>query len=140
MDGLVSGNSTRSASASPSRRILLQCPYELGHGVPNLRAELMKRIFINRHTRHVIRHALGWLFLVLGIAGCFLPILQGILFLGVGIWLLADYIPWFAKLRDYLKRRFPRAHHTVESFKEKAKKQWTRRRKKEPPSDSDTQS
>lgn len=81
----------------------------------------MKKFFKNEHTRHLFRHALGWVCFFLGIIGCFLPFLQGILLIAVGIGLLADYIPWFARLRNYLHKRFPRAHEIVESMKRKAK-------------------
>ena len=46
-------------------------------------------VSINPHTRHLIRHTLGWGLLVMGIAGVLLPFLHGLTFLLVGIWLLA---------------------------------------------------
>ncbi len=50
----------------------------------------------------------GWVFLVLGILGLFLPILQGILFLLVGLILLARAQPRFRLLKMRLKRRYPK--------------------------------
>ncbi|MCZ6609800.1 MAG: DUF454 family protein [Alphaproteobacteria bacterium] len=50
----------------------------------------------------------GWVFLVLGILGLFLPILQGILFLLVGLILLAKAQPRFRLLKMRLKRRYPK--------------------------------
>ena len=49
----------------------------------------------------------GWLFIVLGIAGLFLPILQGILFLLVGLALLSLGSPRIRLLRMRLGRRYP---------------------------------
>ncbi len=50
----------------------------------------------------------GWVFLVLGILGLFLPILQGILFLLVGLILLAKAQPRFRLLKMRLKKRYPK--------------------------------
>jgi uncharacterized membrane protein YbaN (DUF454 family) len=50
----------------------------------------------------------GWVFLVLGVLGLFLPVLQGILFLLVGLILLARAQPRFRLLKQRLRRRYPR--------------------------------
>ena len=42
-----------------------------------------------RRNNHVVLVVLGWLFLGLGVAGLFLPVLQGVLFLLVGVYLLS---------------------------------------------------
>ena len=49
----------------------------------------------------------GWLFLLLGIAGLFLPILQGILFILVGLTILATEYHWARQLISKLLKRFP---------------------------------
>ena len=75
----------------------------------------------------------GVLFLVLGVLGCFLPVLQGFLFLGIGVALLADHIPLFARIRNAVYRRFPRFELTVVKLRIRVKKQihtlWGLRRK-----------
>ncbi len=55
----------------------------------------------------LLRHILGWLCLVVGIAGLFLPILQGWLFLALGALLLAPDIPLFKRLLDWIEQKFP---------------------------------
>ena len=64
---------------------------------------------------------LGWIFILLGIAGLFLPVLQGILFLLIGLILLSTEYVWAHKLLTRLKTRFPKiavhadaAHHKVD--------------------------
>lgn len=64
---------------------------------------------------------LGWTFIVLGIAGLFLPILQGILFLLIGLIILSTEYLWAHKLLQKIKARFPKiamqadaAHHRAE--------------------------
>ncbi len=61
----------------------------------------------------MLRLVFGWLFIALGIIGLFLPVLQGILFIMVGIALLADHIPFFAKIRNALFSRFPKLQRLV---------------------------
>jgi uncharacterized membrane protein YbaN (DUF454 family) len=53
-----------------------------------------------------VKITLGILLLPLGVVGLFLPFLQGVLFLILGLSLLASEIPYFARLRDRLKSRF----------------------------------
>ena len=51
----------------------------------------------------------GWTFIVLGILGLFLPILQGILFLIIGLIILSSEYVWAHKLLNKAKTRFPAA-------------------------------
>ena len=55
----------------------------------------------------MVRVVLGWTLIGLGILGLFLPILQGILFLAIGVALLAPSVPAMQRLRDWFYRRFP---------------------------------
>jgi uncharacterized protein len=52
--------------------------------------------------------AIGWIFVVLGIAGLFLPLLQGILFLLIGLVILSKEYRWAGKLLNRIRSRFPR--------------------------------
>ena len=62
----------------------------------------------------------GWVFLVLGILGLFLPILQGILFLLVGLILLAKAQPRFRLLKMRLKKRYPKYAAAFEAAEARA--------------------
>jgi uncharacterized membrane protein YbaN (DUF454 family) len=57
----------------------------------------------------------GWVFLILGVFGLFLPFLQGILFLLIGLILLAKTQPRFRLLRMRLKKRYPKYAATFEA-------------------------
>jgi uncharacterized membrane protein YbaN (DUF454 family) len=63
----------------------------------------------------------GWFFILLGILGLFLPILQGILFILVGLFLLSSVSPWAERLLNRLRKRYPRISKTFDEAKEKAK-------------------
>ncbi|MGH6943962.1 MAG: PGPGW domain-containing protein [Geminicoccaceae bacterium] len=56
----------------------------------------------------ILLQALGYLFLVLGVLGMFLPILQGFLFLFVGLIILARHAPWAERLLGYVRQRHPK--------------------------------
>jgi uncharacterized protein len=67
----------------------------------------------------------GWLFLLLGIAGLFLPILQGILFILIGLAILSTEYIWAHHLLHRLHERFPKLARPLEMARAKARK-WTR--------------
>lgn len=54
-----------------------------------------------------LKLAIGWAFVVLGIAGLVLPFLQGILFLAIGFGLLAQESEWAGARLEKLRRRYP---------------------------------
>lgn len=74
--------------------------------------------------RRTGRFILGWFFIVLGVAGLFLPVLQGVLFLGLGLALLARDSPWARKILECLKKRYPRQYGKIEKFRERAGQWW----------------
>ena len=64
----------------------------------------------------------GWIFILLGIVGLFLPVLQGILFLLVGLVILSAEYHWARKLLERLHNRFPRLDTVIKTAHEKAAK------------------
>ena len=55
---------------------------------------------------------IGWTFIVLGIAGLFLPLLQGILFLMIGLIILSSEYAWAHGVLERIEhafREWPRA-------------------------------
>ncbi len=65
---------------------------------------------------------LGWAFILLGIAGLFLPVLQGILCLLIGLFVLSAEYPWAHRLLHRLKARFPRIAAQFDGAKEKSER------------------
>ena len=63
---------------------------------------------------------IGWAFILLGIVGLFLPILQGILFLLIGLIILSSEYVWAHHLLLRL-RRYPAIDRVVAAATEKAK-------------------
>jgi uncharacterized membrane protein YbaN (DUF454 family) len=57
----------------------------------------------------------GYAFLVLGVLGLFLPFLQGILFLLIGLLILAKNAPWAHNLLERVRERYPKAGALIET-------------------------
>jgi hypothetical protein len=60
-----------------------------------------------RHAKRVAIQVAGWIFVLLGIIGLFLPVLQGILFLMIGLYLLSHEYAWAERWRQKLRDRYP---------------------------------
>jgi uncharacterized membrane protein YbaN (DUF454 family) len=69
--------------------------------------------------RRVLRLAMGWLLLVLGVVGLILPVLQGWLFIALGALLLSPDVPLFGRLVCWVEERFPRLRGTLQRFRNK---------------------
>ena len=76
--------------------------------------------------KRVAKIAFGWFFMVLGVIGCFLPILQGFLFMAVGLIFLADESPFFRKHIRRLEHKYPdqmhKVHASVNTMKRKVRR------------------
>jgi uncharacterized membrane protein YbaN (DUF454 family) len=79
-------------------------------------------------VKPILLQALGYLFLVLGVLGMFLPILQGFLFLFVGLLILARHAPWAERLLDNIRSRHPRFDQIIGQAEAKSH-QWGQRAK-----------
>ncbi len=62
---------------------------------------------------------IGWLFIGLGILGLFLPILQGILFIMIGLAILSSRSELVKRFLKHLEERYPPQHERVEIWREK---------------------
>jgi hypothetical protein len=71
-------------------------------------------------AKRVLTIVVGWVFILLGIAGLFLPILQGILFILIGLIILSSEYVWAHHLLQKLRARFPRIAHMSDEAKIRA--------------------
>ncbi len=63
--------------------------------------------------KNILMSVIGWGFLGLGVLGLFLPFLQGILFIMIGLAILSTRSEKIARLMNYLERRYPRHYEKV---------------------------
>ncbi len=73
--------------------------------------------------KRVLVLMVGWSFVLVGIAGLFLPILQGVLFMLIGLFILSSEYVWAHHLLERLRARYPRLSALAHSAKERAQ-QW----------------
>ena len=62
---------------------------------------------------------IGWIFIGLGILGLFLPILQGILFMMIGLAILSSRSEIIKRFLKHLEERYPQHHKRMEIWREK---------------------
>jgi uncharacterized membrane protein YbaN (DUF454 family) len=73
-----------------------------------------------QHLKPILVQALGYTFLVLGVLGMFLPILQGFLFLFIGLIILARHAPWARRLLDRIRQHHPKFDEAITKAERKA--------------------
>jgi uncharacterized protein YqgC (DUF456 family) len=81
---------------------------------------------MNPHVKRAVVLLVGWCFILLGIVGLFLPVLQGLLFLFVGLVILSSEYAWAHRLIARLRERFPRLAGVADEAAAKAAG-WLRR-------------
>jgi len=69
--------------------------------------------------KRIVKLIAGWAFIVLGVAGLFLPVLPGLVFLLVGLTILSTEHRWARRLMIRLRRRFPKASRELRRFLQK---------------------
>jgi len=62
---------------------------------------------MNDAIKRVLVLIVGWGFIVVGMIGLFLPVLQGVLFLVIGLLILSSEYVWAHRLLGKLRQRFP---------------------------------
>jgi uncharacterized membrane protein YbaN (DUF454 family) len=62
----------------------------------------------------------GWAFIALGVVGLFLPVLQGVLFLLIGLFILSSEYVWAHRLLQKVRNRFPRVAAKFDEASRKA--------------------
>lgn len=76
---------------------------------------------MKKKAKRVLLDTIGWIFVAVGIAGFFLPFLQGILFLFLGIYFLSLHSPWFHFHLEKIKQRYPKLITRFDRFDEKVR-------------------
>ena len=64
---------------------------------------------------------IGWIFIGLGILGLFLPILQGVLFIMIGLAILSSRSKTIRRFLEYLNKRYPHQYQRVVAWRLKMK-------------------
>ena len=81
---------------------------------------------MNRAVKKALAQVAGWVFIILGVIGLFLPFMQGVLFIIIGLTILSSEYVWAHHLLTKVRARFPR----IALFSDRAQKTatyWVRR-------------
>jgi uncharacterized protein len=73
----------------------------------------------NDKVKGIAIWAVGWFFIGLGILGLFLPFLQGILFIMIGLAILSSRSQTVQRFLKYLENRYPQYYKRVEAWRKK---------------------
>ena len=77
-------------------------------------------------TKKLFLLALGWFFVLLGIIGLFLPFLQGILFILIGLGILSKESKMARALLIRLKKRCPGSFQKISELRQRARTRFRR--------------
>ena len=72
---------------------------------------------MDKQVKRILILVFGWVFIIFGVVGLFLPFLQGILFLLIGFYMLSHESQWAKKQFDRLKKRYPGLYHRFAEIK-----------------------
>ncbi len=79
-----------------------------------------------RLAKRIAILALGWGFILFGIVGLFLPVLQGILFLLIGLALLSSESKTARRILERLRARYPGLSEKFDIAEQRATRWWMR--------------
>jgi uncharacterized membrane protein YbaN (DUF454 family) len=75
-------------------------------------------------AKRTLIYLIGWTFILLGIVGLFLPFLQGILFLVIGLLVLSKESTIAKNLLHRIEKRYPIQYQKMHEFNERLKKRF----------------
>ncbi|MGZ4787836.1 MAG: PGPGW domain-containing protein [Terriglobales bacterium] len=75
-----------------------------------------------KHLKRIAILVVGWAFILLGIVGLFLPVLQGILFLLIGLLILSTEYVWAHRLLHKMRARFPKIAEHMDHARSKVER------------------
>ncbi len=79
-----------------------------------------------RLAKRIAILALGWVFILFGIVGLVLPVLQGFLFLLIGLALLSSESKTARRILERLRVRYPGLSERIDLAEQRARKWWVR--------------
>jgi uncharacterized membrane protein YbaN (DUF454 family) len=89
---------------------------------------------MNQRAKRILILIVGWAFILLGIVGLVLPILQGFLFIFIGLVILSSEYVWAHQLLTKLRQRFPKIGRLADQASDKGAA-WLRRLSRQRDSD-----
>jgi uncharacterized protein len=102
------------------------CKFEIAEELPKPRCRMpdtwvTENVFAMKpRNKRIVVQIAGWSFILLGIVGLILPVLQGLLFILVGVIILSSQYAWARVLLAKLRKRFPKVGRLADEAAAKA--------------------
>ncbi len=74
---------------------------------------------VGRHLRRLTTLVLGWFLIGLGIIGLFVPVLQGVLLILLGLYVLSRELHWARRLLHRVRDRHPALERQIQRLRER---------------------
>ena len=75
-------------------------------------------------VKRALVYIIGWTFLLLGVVGLFLPVLQGVVFILIGLLILSKESRTAKALLTRVQRRYPEMVRRMHDLKERVKRRF----------------
>ena len=74
---------------------------------------------VGRHLRRLTTLVLGWFLIGLGVIGLFVPVLQGVLLILLGLYVLSRELHWARRLLNRVRDRYPALERQIQRLRER---------------------
>jgi len=91
----------------------------------------------HRHIKRALALTVGWVVIGLGVVGLFLPVLQGVLLILLGLYILSRESRVAREILHRLRDRYPEAYEAMQRAKARVVTVWHRRRGRAPVPDAE---
>ena len=71
---------------------------------------------MKKNLKRIVIDTVGWVFIIFGVAGIFLPLLQGILFIIIGVYILSLHSRFAHQRLQSFKLKHPKAGEKIDAF------------------------
>lgn len=86
---------------------------------------------MERQIRRILLLGLGWALILFGVIGLFLPVLQGILFILLGLYVLSRESVAARRVFERVRARYPRIEARMHRLKDSLRRLWPPWRRRE---------
>ena len=83
------------------------------------RQEIGNEQIARKPLLRIAQDVFGWTFVVIGVLGIFLPLLQGVLFIVIGLTILSTRYAFARRMLARLERKYPEVYVRVERLKQR---------------------
>jgi uncharacterized membrane protein YbaN (DUF454 family) len=88
---------------------------------------------MKQHVKRIVALVIGWLLIAFGVVGLFLPVLQGVLFILLGLYVLSRESETAHRWLERGRKRYPRAEAKLKQWGSWWRRRFGRHSSEKPP-------